>query len=215
MKKTKPERNSGKTRKKILEAVGKLLARKGFGGLGINAIAQEARVGKVLIYRYFGGLKGLLEAFIEEGDHWPSVDQYIADMADSRRNGDDAVAFMKRFFIDHARGLRNMRLTQEILKWELLKNSDLSARLAEVRERRGEALFALWGDELVSRSGFDVRAFVALMGAGINYLVLKSTTNYGMFAGINIHTDEGWNRLENMMLTLIDSAVKKNLKIAK
>jgi len=58
-------RDSTKTKERLLEAVDDVLARDGFNGLGINALAREAGVDKVLIYRYFGGLSGLLKAYAE------------------------------------------------------------------------------------------------------------------------------------------------------
>ena len=51
------------TRRKIIDAVGTILAKHGLEKLGINAVAREAGVDKVLIYRYFGGFEQLLKAF--------------------------------------------------------------------------------------------------------------------------------------------------------
>src|SRR5262245_61271359 len=64
---------------RILDAVARLLPESGFDGLAINAIAREAGVDKVLIYRYFGGLPGLLEAFAQRGDYWPSAEELVGD----------------------------------------------------------------------------------------------------------------------------------------
>ena len=61
------------TSKRLISAVGSLLAKKGFKGIGVNAVAREAGVDKVLIYRYFAGLEGLIAAFGKEGDFWPSA----------------------------------------------------------------------------------------------------------------------------------------------
>ena len=52
----RPARDREATKARILGAVGVVLARDGFGAVGVNAIAKEAGVDKVLIYRYFGGL---------------------------------------------------------------------------------------------------------------------------------------------------------------
>jgi AcrR family transcriptional regulator len=46
------------TSKRLISAVGSLLAKKGFKGIGVNAVAREAGVDKVLFFRYFGGLTG-------------------------------------------------------------------------------------------------------------------------------------------------------------
>ncbi|MBK7457943.1 MAG: helix-turn-helix transcriptional regulator [Betaproteobacteria bacterium] len=50
-----------------------MLARDGFGAVGVNAIARQAGVDKVLIYRYFDGLPALLRAWGESGRFWPRV----------------------------------------------------------------------------------------------------------------------------------------------
>ena len=59
-------KNKEATKHRLITAVGTLLAREGFGALGINAVADEAGVDKVLIYRYFGGMDELLSAFWSE-----------------------------------------------------------------------------------------------------------------------------------------------------
>src|SRR5205085_7445344 len=69
------ERNRADTTARILAAVGEVLARDGFGALGVNAVAKHAGVDKVLIYRYFGGMSQLLKAWGESGRFWPGVDE--------------------------------------------------------------------------------------------------------------------------------------------
>ncbi|MFN0113120.1 MAG: TetR/AcrR family transcriptional regulator [Paracoccaceae bacterium] len=59
---TDTPRNREDTRQRILNAALDLLAKGGFGALGINAVAREAGADKQLIYRYFGGMDGLTEA---------------------------------------------------------------------------------------------------------------------------------------------------------
>jgi len=44
-----PIRNREATRARLIESVGNLLAREGFRAVGINAVAREAGVDKVLI----------------------------------------------------------------------------------------------------------------------------------------------------------------------
>lgn len=51
------------TEKRLLEAVSKVIEEEGFTKIGINRIARQAQCDKVLIYRYFGGLDGLLVAW--------------------------------------------------------------------------------------------------------------------------------------------------------
>ena len=55
------KRNREATTQRILHAAGQLLVESGLETWGVNAIAKEAGVDKVLIYRYFAGLPGLAE----------------------------------------------------------------------------------------------------------------------------------------------------------
>jgi AcrR family transcriptional regulator len=70
-------RDRAATEERILAAVGQVLARAGFAAVGVNAIAREAGVDKVLIYRYFGGLPELLRAWGESGRFWPGIGELL------------------------------------------------------------------------------------------------------------------------------------------
>lgn len=71
-------RNRQLTEKRILEAAQEILRRDGFEAWGINAIAREAGVDKVLLYRYYQSLDGLLDAVIEATGFWPDPDGLAA-----------------------------------------------------------------------------------------------------------------------------------------
>ncbi len=71
-----------KTEQNILRALGHLLLEQGFPAVGINAIARQAGCDKVLIYRYFNGLDGLLTAFAETTELWWEVDEIITETAE-------------------------------------------------------------------------------------------------------------------------------------
>src|SRR3990167_678198 len=73
------ERNREQTAARMVAAVGEVLARDGFSGVGVNAVAKQAGVDKVLIYRYFGGLPQLLQAYGRSGDFWPSTTEMTGE----------------------------------------------------------------------------------------------------------------------------------------
>ena len=58
-------RNKEQTKQCLLDAVDSLVEESGYEALGINAVAAKAGVSKMLIYRYFGSLKGLIAAYIQ------------------------------------------------------------------------------------------------------------------------------------------------------
>ena len=64
-------RNRERTRQRILDAASTLLAKGGAGAFSVNRLAARARVGKPLIYRYFGGFPGVLDALVQrEAERW-------------------------------------------------------------------------------------------------------------------------------------------------
>src|SRR5216110_804850 len=68
-------RDADATKRRLVDAVGTILARDGFRHLGVNAVAQQAGADKALIYRYFGGFPGLLQAYAESTAFWPTTEE--------------------------------------------------------------------------------------------------------------------------------------------
>jgi AcrR family transcriptional regulator len=194
-------RNSEATQERILRSVGRLLARRGFLRFGVNAVAREARVDKVLIYRYFGGLPQLLDAFADRGDFWPTVEEFVgapADVTSRWTAADWSIAALRGLL----RGLRSRPTTQEVLRWELAVSNELTEKLADIRERRGiEMLRRVPLDPKLPHTA-DVPAVAALLSAGIIYLILRSKTATA-WLGVPLDTDEGWARIERAVETIV------------
>lgn len=64
-------RNRQQTEARIIEAARSLIHREGFSGWGINPLAREAGCDKVLLYRYFDSLEGILSALLKKSRFWP------------------------------------------------------------------------------------------------------------------------------------------------
>ena len=58
-------KNRQATEMTLIKAVNDIIEESGFEGLGINAVAAKAKVSKMLIYRYFNSLDGLIAAYIQ------------------------------------------------------------------------------------------------------------------------------------------------------
>ena len=189
----RPARDRSATEARILAAVGEVLARDGFGGLGVNAVAKQAGVDKVLIYRYFGGLPELLTTWGRSGRFWPAVDELL---------GDDPQAFLAlpaaeryaRFMEHFIDGLRARPLTIEILAAEVLERNELTAILEAEREAWGEqATRLLGGDEFARRP--ELHGLTILLVSGVQHLLVRSR-RIRIFGGIDIRSDEGWVALK-------------------
>lgn len=194
-------RDRAATQERILAAVGDVLARDGFGAVGINAIAKQAGVDKVLIYRYFGGLPELLRAWGESGRFWPSVDELL---------GADPQAFLAlpaaercaRFFEHFIDGLRQRPLTLEVLAGEVIERNELTAILETEREQWGEqAARTLGGPEWAARP--HVATLTLLVVAGVQYLLIRSR-KIRVFGGLDLRSDAGWSEIKAATRTLAE-----------
>jgi AcrR family transcriptional regulator len=192
-------RNREETRNRILAAAARLVAQTGFHELGINAIAREAGVDKVLIYRYFGGLKELVRALSGQQEFWPTFEEQVglnylgaADLPPE--------VLGQRLLTGFLRELRRRPVTQEILRWELLEQSEITAELAQQRENwDGETVASLRA--LLDDEKLDVEALAALLSGGIIYLLLRAKT-VGGANGIDLQSEAGWQRIEQALAAL-------------
>jgi len=195
-------RDRKKTRLEILNAVGRVLARSSFRELGVNSIAREAGVDKVLIYRYFGGLPQLLKAFAKESGFWPELGELEGETSKPTMPMTEAER-AKRLVLAFARALRARPLTQEIMRWELLDRNELTRSLAQYREEQGAKVFHQI--EKSGDSGADTRAIGSLLGAGLTYLILRSRVS-NVYNGLHLDSEEDWSRIERAAGFLVEAA---------
>lgn len=197
------KRNRQATEECLISAVGTILARDGFSKLGVNAVAKEAGVNNVLIYRYFGGLQGLVKAFGYSAAFWPSPDEIMGcDVKEFYRL--DLAERYSRVVCNYFQALRNRPLTKEILAWELAEFNEATTELARIREDVAIHLLELikpveYEEDL---NALDIEALGAVLGAACNYLVVRSRT-VDVFNGIEINTDEGAYRLQQALKLLV------------
>jgi AcrR family transcriptional regulator len=193
------QRNSQETRKRILKAVGRLLARSGFRDVGVNSVAREAGVDKVLIYRYFGGLPNLLKAYAEGGGFWPSADELLTAVPDRETKTEAELA--ASLLIEFGRALRRRPITQEIMRWEMLEKNQLTDALAHYREEEGMKLLSLFRNV----GSAEIQAIAALLGAGQTYLLLRAKTT-DVYNGLELKKDQCWKRVEEAIRLLVGLA---------
>lgn len=182
------------TEEKILQAVGRILAEQGFHNFGINAVARQAHVDKVLIYRYFGGMPELLRAYAEKGSYWPTIEEVAGDHPEGfgRMPVPEAVGAL---LCNFSRAVRKRPVTLEILAWEAIERNELAKVLEKVRKDFTKQLYrAIAGSR--GRPTGDMAAIVTLLTAAINYLAVRSR-KVGKYGAVNIRSEEGWRRLES------------------
>ncbi|MBO9356862.1 TetR family transcriptional regulator [Bordetella petrii] len=192
------------TERQILQALEAQICETGVAGVGINAIAKRAGVSKELIYRYFDGMPGLMLAWMKEQDFWTGRSDLLKDGESSQRTPADLILAMLRAQIEALAGNESLR---EVRRWELIERNDVTAQLADRRERAARG-FIDRVDGLTDEA--DVPAVVSIMLAGVLYLMLRAKTE-SHFMGVPLRTNEGWTRLYAALETLVQG-LPENLR---
>lgn len=182
------------TEAKLKAAVGSLLAREGFGALGVRAVAREADVDPMLVGRYFGGLPGLFEAYAASAAHWPSVAEVTEDGAVAALPLAERLA---RILSNFAEALSRRPVTCEILAWEAAQRSELTDALDRARIAWAETIVPRYLPELMGEDAraADANALLSLLGAAVHYIAIRNRHADQDWAGFGVRNAAGRSRL--------------------
>ena len=171
------ERDREATEKRLLDTIGKMIAEDGFEKIGINAIATQSGVSKILIYRYFGSVEGLMTAYIRQHDFWINFPLEYPSR-------EKLPAFVKSMFQGQIDQLRNNPTLKRLYRWELSCNNDMIVKLREQREKVGIDLVK---SKRTNRTSPKGNCSNSLYADSINYL----SGDAGRFlSGLQWHSSE-------------------------
>lgn len=192
-------KNRELTEQAFLKAVDDLIEEEGFEKLGVNAVAAKAGLSKMLIYRYFESLDGLIVAYIKQNDYWINLEPEVPDVA---HLGD----FIKKLFHDQIAMLRGSYTLRRLYRWELSAKNKVIKELRERREAKG-----IWLIEVVSQltnlPKEDIAVIATVLTSSITYLVLLEE-NCPVYNGFKLQSETGWEQLEKGLDRLIDNWIK-------
>ena len=202
-KKETNQRNKEQSKQKLIDAVGQIILRDGFKGIGINAIAKEAKLDKVLIYRYFDGIDGLLKEFAKQKDFYINISNFIQDEIENAKTNEVKDLIIK-VLINQLRELYKNKELQEFMLWEMIERNELTIAIAKEREEKGYELSKKLKEKMDLKNS-DSDAIIALLVSGIYYLVLRSRT-VDVFNGIELNSAKGWQQIENAIQLIINTS---------
>lgn len=194
------EKNRPTTEQTLIKAVQDIIEESGFEGLGINAVATKAGVAKVLIYRYFNSLDGLIAAYIRQNDYWINFDEQMPDKA-------HIAEFIKRAFKRQIMELRKSYTMRRLYRWELSTDNKIVRELREKREEKGILLIEAIS-KLTQHSQKETAALATILSVAISYLALLEE-NCPVYNGLKIQTESGWEQLEEGINLLVELWLRK------
>lgn len=120
------KRNRAHTEERIAQAAVDLILQGGFHELGINHVAARSGVDKVLIYRYFKGLDGLMEHIAASTDFFPPAATLFPE---------EATDDLSDFVNNYRKALQSRPLTRVLLAWRTTADNPLTRAVSEHRQR--------------------------------------------------------------------------------
>lgn len=196
---TTVNRDREATRARILAATEQIIARDGVAAARVNAIAAAAGLDKVLLYRYFGGREGILNALARERTLWPPTES-SADPSDS------LPADLTASLLASALALRSQPLPCRSAIWSLTEDDDFATQAASAREEQLRHLIDAMRDRHPIPRYLDLDAMIALLTAALTHLALQATNSgHPIYAGLDLSRDTDWRRLERILRTIVHS----------
>lgn len=185
------KRDRVSTTRRIVDALEQVLLEKGLDGVAVNAVAEKAGVSKVLIYRYFGGIDGLMSHYVHAGGLFPHYTPTI--LAQIRLLYQDE---MDRLWSNQSlhlfRQFRASRAARELLKATVVEHDPLADAISKAQDEE----MAEMVHQFAFAQGTDSEATSAVILGALSYLTLLAQNNRSMI-GINLRSEDGWQRIEH------------------
>ncbi|GAB4019728.1 TetR/AcrR family transcriptional regulator [Spirosoma koreense] len=201
----KKKRNRMGTQQRIVDALQSVIADQGLDGVSISEIATRAQVSKVLIYRYFGGLEGLLDYYVHQGAIYPPFAPNFPEPFNTAQEGDLAKLWTSQT-LQLFRQLRSSKADRELLKVGLTGEDTLSSLLSQAQD----AELSRFVEQLAEGAevpGNDPQVMLAIVLGGLSYLTILAHTDRSML-GIDLRSEAGWQRVEAALKALYQSLDK-------
>lgn len=206
-----PLREKARSKRKLLNAVGKVLQKYSYPGLTTVNIAKEAGLNRKLIYDYFGTLDNLIETYILKKDFWGSTGRPVIEKL-AKKSGTIGDVEMTALLQAQFDALLKDKVQQKILHWGLGEKNQMLKKVSEHREEMGEKILPILDQEFAN-SEIDIRAFLAIQIAGIYYLSMHAKSYGTTFCGVDINQQEGKSRIFKMIEYGIKTAFTNASKV--
>lgn len=196
-----PERDRETTEKRLIDTIGRIIADTGFEKTGINAVAAQSGVSKILIYRYFGSIEGLMAAYIRKHDFW-------LNLPDETTDREHLPEYLKTMFRGQIERLRNDITLRRLYRWELSSGNDMIAQIRQQREATGISRIKRVC-ELSDHPQKDIEVMASVITASITYLTMLGEF-CPVYNGIAINEESGWEQISAGIDTIIDTVFKND-----
>jgi AcrR family transcriptional regulator len=190
------EHDRDATESRLITAVGQMIEENGFEKIGINAVAAKSGVSKILIYRYFGSMDGLVTAYIRRNDFW-------LNFPDDFPQKEEIPMFLKKVFHQMACQLRHSPMLKRLYRWELSASNNITEVVRRQREAAGNQIISNIS-KIMQCKPEDLAAIATIITSSITYLAMLED-NCNIYNGIELDDDKGWQQITTGIDMIIDN----------
>jgi len=200
-----PVRNKERTKENLISALGEILRKDGFSGLSISRVADEAKVDRRLIYEYFGGLEGVVKAYLNKNDYWKINQEDIEEIVQTGK-ADNGKTLAYHVLENQFDSLIDNEEMRRIITWGLSEKLAMLKELDMKRERIGDQVLHEIFDGYFADKDKNFRAMYAILMGGVYYLTLHAKMQENPFCGIDMQQVSGQEEIKKALKQFIDLA---------
>lgn len=197
------QKNKNQTMQLLIDAVGLIIKNKGYRGLGLNAIAKEAGVSKILVYRYFGGVNELIEAYVLQNDYWIAKSGEVTEQTQNPTDKEALKKMVSDLLKGHFDYFNNHEEMRTIILWEITERTNLLNSISHLREEMGKLLLDK-AMPFFCDSDKSIKGVTALLVSAIYYMILHAKSNESTICGIDVNSLEGQKEILKTIDQIID-----------
>lgn len=189
-----------RTKADIMEDIRKAavdqILKRGFSASLVTEIIKKAKIEPPVFYHRYKDLDEFYSEFVKGYDYW------FSDIADkAMKSSDNPKNQFANLMVGLQEALKEKSVMQELLRWEIAENNEITKRTASLREMftlpLAEKYKALFKDTCV-----DFVALASLLIGGLYYLNLHKERS--SFCAIDMTKEEGFERINKSINTFTE-----------
>lgn len=194
-------RTNDQLKSDIMGALEQLIIKRGFTNVNMFALTQEAKISPQVFYEHCGTMDKLFEELAGKYDFWLNGVLNLSELS----NLSPREFFAKMLKVLYTR-LEEEPIMQKLLIWELSESNPVTRKTAGMRDIMTTSLLAYY-EGIFKSSGIDIKNVIAILFAGVYYLVLHRECS--TFCSVNFNTDEGREAFFDAIDTLTNAIFDK------
>jgi AcrR family transcriptional regulator len=186
----KPKRRrKRRTKEAIEETIDKaaitLIESGGFSNLTVRNIAEEAKIEAVVFYNRYANIEEFIDKFVKRYDYWFTE---VVKTEGKISYKEEYLHIVTNLFVS----LKKNKLMQQLLRWEIFVDNDITNRTARLREFHTIPLVEKY-KKIFKGAPFEIEVMSALIIGGIYYLILHAERT--PFAGLDVNSKAGHDEI--------------------